>query len=356
MSEPPRYRSSRSSSSGAQDPTPPRRPGRRTAPGRDLEPVTGTHALPREEPVTGTFTITRDDGKQPPPRQRAAPRSGRPRQRRDRPSDSRQKLGSPDLFGRVVVAVPAVVLAVVFVDLGGIGWTLLMALLALACASELYRMLEEWHPIQLAGFVVVAGMCLAAHFWGQKYVVGIAAAVLPLSFLGLLYRGDTKQSTLAIASTSLGVLWLGFAFSTGVLLRSVAHGKGLVIDVMVGTFIADIAAYFGGRWFGRHPLAPEISPNKTVEGLFCGGIAAILAVFAAGAFQSWLPHGTALLLGLGIAVMGPIGDLFESMLKRDNGVKDAGTMFGAHGGALDRLDAVTFTIFAVYYIWILVPH
>jgi phosphatidate cytidylyltransferase len=330
-------------------------PPRRERPQQQIEPITGTHRIPREEPTTGTHTIARE-GDQPQRVSQHAPRSSGSRQRRERQNRQREESRGSDLTGRILVAVPALVLAIAFVDLGGIGWTLLMALLALACVSELYTMLDEWRPVQMAGFVVVVGMALAAHYGGQKYVAGAGAAVLPLAFFGVIYRGDISKSTLAIAATALGVLWIGFAFATGVLLRDIPDGKGLVIDVMVGTFVGDIAAYFGGRWFGRHPLAPEISPNKTIEGFFCGAIGAVLAVFCAGLYQNWLPHGMALLIGLAIAVIGPIGDLFESAIKRDSGVKDAGTMFGAHGGALDRLDAVSFTIFAVYYIWILVPH
>jgi phosphatidate cytidylyltransferase len=83
---------------------------------------------------------------------------------------------------------------------------------------------------------------------------------------------------------------------------------------------------------------------------------AILAVFVAGLYQTWLTHGQALALGLTIAVLGPIGDLFESLVKRDAGAKDAGRLFGAHGGALDRLDAVIFTVVAGYYIWLALMH
>ena len=109
---------------------------------------------------------------------------------------------------------------------------------------------------------------------------------------------------------------------------------------LLGTFLGDTGAYLGGRLFGRRPLAPAISPNKTVEGLFCGVLVAILAVFLAGLYQTWMTAGDALLLGAAVAVLGPLGDLFESLVKRDAGAKDAGTLFGAHGGALDRLDAM----------------
>jgi phosphatidate cytidylyltransferase len=130
----------------------------------------------------------------------------------------------------------------------------------------------------------------------------------------------------------------------------------VTIDVLVGTFLGDTAAYLGGRLFGRRPLAPQISPHKTVEGLFCGMLIAVLSVFVAGLFQLWLTQGDALLLGLAVAVLGPLGDLFESVVKRDAGAKDAGHVFGAHGGALDRLDAVIFTTVAGYYIWLALSH
>ncbi|HTW11453.1 MAG TPA: phosphatidate cytidylyltransferase [Solirubrobacteraceae bacterium] len=261
-----------------------------------------------------------------------------------------------DLMARVLVAVPAAVLAIVFVDRGGVGWMLLVMILGCACLVELYPMLDGWRPIPLIGFVGVIGMALAAHFGDQSDVMGVAVAMIPLCFLGILARGDSRDATLTIAGTLLGVFWIGFAFAHAILLREAPEGKGIVIDVLVGTFISDTAAYFGGRMFGRHQLAPTISPKKTIEGLCCGMLAAIVAVFCAGLFQSWLSHGMALLLGISIAVLGPIGDLFESLIKRDAGAKDAGRLFGAHGGALDRLDAVSFTIVAAYYVWTAVPH
>ncbi len=104
--------------------------------------------------------------------------------------------------------------------------------------------------------------------------------------------------------------------------------------------------------FGRRRLAPSISPNKTVEGLLIGLVTAVLATWVAGLYQDWLSHGQALLLGLAVALAAPVGDLFESKVKRDAGMKDTGGLFGAHGGALDRLDAVFFTLVAGYYVWL----
>jgi phosphatidate cytidylyltransferase len=255
---------------------------------------------------------------------------------------------------RIVVAVPAAVVAVVFVDLGGTAFALFLLAIGLVCLHELYRLLARWRPAALVGFASLAGMVLAARFGTQRDVLEIAVATLPVAFLVVVTREQPRAATVAVGGTLIGVWWVGLAFAHAELLRRLPHGGGIVIDVLVGTFLGDTGAYLGGRLFGRRPLAPQISPNKTVEGLFCGMLVAILAVFVAGLYQTWLTQGGALLLGLAVAVLGPVGDLFESLVKREAGMKDAGNLFGAHGGALDRLDAVIFTIVAAYYVWLAV--
>ena len=263
-----------------------------------------------------------------------------------------------DLLSRILVAVPAAVLAVVLVDVGGAAWMALMALLACACLSELYRMLSGWRPVPVVGFVIALAMCVAARYGTLADVTGTALASLPLVFIAMLARGQSDEAAATIASTLLGVLWIGLPFACAVLLRQLPDpvGKGILIDVMVGTFLGDTAAYAGGRMFGRHPLVPAISPKKTIEGLGFGVLATIVAIVVAGLYQeAWLSHGTALLLGVGVAVVAPVGDLFESLLKRDAGIKDAGSLFGAHGGALDRLDAVLFTVVVGYFIALHLP-
>jgi phosphatidate cytidylyltransferase len=257
----------------------------------------------------------------------------------------------------VLVGVPAAIIAVVFVDLGGLAFALLMIALGAVCMSELYRLLDRWRPAAGVGFAALAAMVIAARYGTERDVLEIAVATLPVTFIVVIGRGQLGAATVSIAGTLLGVYWIGFAFSHAELLRQVHHGNAVIIDVLVGTFLADTAAYVGGRLFGRRPLAPAISPNKTVEGLFCGMLIAIVSIFIAGTFQTtWLSQGDALLLGLAVAVLGPVGDLFESVVKRDAGKKDSGTLFGAHGGALDRLDAVIFTIVAGYYVWLAAMH
>jgi phosphatidate cytidylyltransferase len=152
--------------------------------------------------------------------------------------------------------------------------------------------------------------------------------------------------------TVLGLVWIGLPVAHAVLLRGLPHGDGIVVDVLVGTFVGDTGAYLGGRAFGTRRLAPSVSPNKTVEGLVIGIVAAVIATWAAGLYQDWLGHGQALLLGLAVGLVAPIGDLFESKVKRDAGTKDAGSLFGSHGGALDRLDAALFSLVAGYYVWL----
>jgi phosphatidate cytidylyltransferase len=218
-------------------------------------------------------------------------------------------------------------------------------------------MLGTWKPVPLIGFAAVVGMVLAARYGSERVVLEVAVAVIPALFVVLLARGQRERVTLSVASTLLGVWWIAFAMAHAELLRGLPHGAAILIDVLAGTFLADTGAYLGGRLFGRRALAPTISPGKTVEGLFCGALVAIVTLICAGLLQNtWMTRGHALALGVMVAVLGPLGDLFESALKRDAGTKDTGSLFGAHGGALDRADAVLFTVLGGYYIWYAVIH
>ena len=221
------------------------------------------------------------------------------------------------------------------------------------CMHELYGMYERTSPVRLAGFLALAGLIVAASYANPIHptqVLLAASVVLPVLFAMTL--AQRRPSVGGMAITLLGIYWIGFGLAHAVLLRGLPHGNGIVIDVLVGTFLGDTGAYLGGRLFGRRPLAPSISPNKTVEGLVIGMACTVLAVWFAGRYQEWLPGAHALVLGLGVAVFAPIGDLFESFVKRQAGAKDTGSLLGAHGGVLDRLDAVLFTAVVGYYIWL----
>jgi phosphatidate cytidylyltransferase len=257
-----------------------------------------------------------------------------------------------DVASRFLFALPLIALALFLVIEGGPIFAAGLFVLGCICMHELYDMYERASPVRLAGFLALAGLLLAALYGSPTHptlVLLAAAAALPVLFgLTLAQR---HPSVGGMALTLLSIYWIGFGLAHAVLLRGLPHGEGIVIDVLVGTFLGDTGAYFGGRLFGRRPLAPHISPNKTVEGLLIGMACSVLAVWFAGRYQDWLPGAHALVLGLGIALFAPIGDLFESFVKRQAGTKDAGRLLGAHGGVLDRLDAVLFTAVVGYYIW-----
>ena len=211
-------------------------------------------------------------------------------------------------------------------------------------------MYPQARPARLAGFIGLIGL-LAAALYGDRGTVLLAfVATIPLTFaIALAQRPPGGPPSIAL--TVLGLAWIGLAFAHAVLLRDLPHGDGIVIDVLVGTFVGDTGAYLGGRAVGTRPLAPSISPNKTIEGLAIGFVVAVAAVWLAGLYQDWLSGWHALVLGAAVAAAAPVGDLFESYLKRDAGTKDTGRLFGAHGGALDRLDAAMFTMVAGFYVW-----
>lgn len=276
-------------------------------------------------------------------------RGGSPSARRSRRPERRH--GRSDFVARLIVAVPAALAVIVVNAAGGLIWTLTLFAVGALCLHELYELLGSVKPVRLAGFLALAGLLAAAQYGGQFQILLAAVAVVPVLFALTAWGPPHEHATLAMAATLLGVYWIGFALAHAVLLRGLPHGNAIVIDVLVGTFVGDTGAYFGGRMFGRRPLAPRISPNKTVEGLLIGMVTAVAAVAVAGLYQDWLSTLDALLLGAGVAIAAPIGDLFESFVKRDVGIKDSGKAFGAHGGALDRVDAALFAAVVGYYIW-----
>ncbi len=253
----------------------------------------------------------------------------------------------------MLAAVPAIAFALFIVIEGGLVFALGILVLGIVALTELYGMMERVRPANLAGFLAVVALVMAALYGEPRHLVMVLLAAFPVTFMLALLRPRRENLSWAIAVTMFGVLWIGLPFAHAVLLRELppnSHGLGLVIDVLVGTFIGDTSAYFVGRAFGRTPLAPRISPNKTVAGLVGGVVGGTLAFWFAGLYQDWLSGVDALLIGLSVALVAPIGDLFESAIKRDLQVKDTGRFFGAHGGVLDRLDAVLFTMPVAYYV------
>jgi phosphatidate cytidylyltransferase len=258
--------------------------------------------------------------------------------------------GASDLAARVIVAIPAIAFAIFIVWRGGEVFALALLVLGVIALRELYSLMERVQPAVLAGFIALGGLLAAALYGEQRHIVMAMAAAVPLTFFVTLLRPRREHASWAMAATLFGVLWIGLAMAHAVLLRETPHGDGLLIDVLIGTFVGDTFAYFGGRFYGRTPLAPAISPNKTLEGLVIGMVGGTAAVWFAGLYQDWLTGPHAILIGAMVALAAPVGDLFESLVKRDLEVKDTGVLFGAHGGVLDRLDAAMFAIPVAYYV------
>jgi phosphatidate cytidylyltransferase len=251
---------------------------------------------------------------------------------------------------RVLVAIPWIAFAIAIVVAGGIVFALAMVGIGILCLLEFHEMTAALRPVQPAAYLAVPALVLAAYYGTAFNLLLVLAVSFPLIF-GFGVRGQRDGIVVSMGITLLGIVWIGVPLAHAVLLRDLpSHGAALLIDVLVGTFAADTGAYATGRMFGSHKIAPNLSPNKTLEGLIGGFLIGTMAFWFAGLYQDWLSGVDALLIGAAVAAAAPIGDLFESMLKRDIGTKDTGRLFGPHGGALDRLDAVLFTVVVGYYL------
>jgi phosphatidate cytidylyltransferase len=270
-----------------------------------------------------------------------------PRRRPARPK--RRRTG--ETAKRVLFALPWVAFAIAITVAGGLVFAIAMIGLSVLCLREYLSMTEEARPISRAAYPSVAALILAAHFGTAFNVLLVLAACFPVLFLFGAGGHHREGITTSMGVTLLGIAWIGIPLVHAVLLRDLPnHGAALLIDVLVGTFATDTGAYATGRTFGSHKIAPTLSPNKTLEGLVGGFLIGTMAFWFAGLYQDWLSGVDALIIGAAVAAIAPVGDLFESMLKRDLGRKDTGTLFGPHGGILDRLDAVFFTVVVGYYL------
>jgi phosphatidate cytidylyltransferase len=263
-----------------------------------------------------------------------------------------------DLPGRIAVAILAIPFAILIVWQGDEVFLVALMGLGVVALGELYTLMERVRPPALAGFLTLAALLTAALYGEPRHVIMVLVAAFPVTFFLALARPRRANVSWAIAATMFGVLWIGLAMVHAIWLReleitqdgeTVVTGMGLVFDVLIATFVGDTFAYFVGRSYGRTQFAPLISPNKTLEGLLGGIVGGTLAFWCAGLYQDWLTGWDALLIGFLVAISAPLGDLFESLIKRDLEVKDTGRLFGPHGGVLDRLDAVFFTIVVGYY-------
>jgi phosphatidate cytidylyltransferase len=253
-----------------------------------------------------------------------------------------------------VVALPLVGALVVWRE--PLGFGVLVLVVAGLALTEYVNLTLAAAPRRLRASVVAVGVGLAAALYlrPELALVWVLAAVVAASTAVLLEPGDLTAAGARLGLAGFGVVYLGaLPASLALLHRDAAHGAVWVCAAIAVTFGNDTGAYFAGRALGRHKLYPAISPAKTVEGAV-GGLAAGLGILLAGhaTLAPMMTISDCLLIAVPAAVLGPVGDLVESMIKRSAGAKDSGKLLPGHGGMLDRIDALLF-VSAWVYVYVL---
>lgn len=242
--------------------------------------------------------------------------------------------------------------------MGGIPLLVGLCAVVLCGAREFYQMLAQkgLSPWPKLGMIAAPGWCVAVFVFGlDAFVPFFTGLFLLFLTLALFQNAPGMRLTNAIGAFS-GVLYTGFLASFVPLVRNFSHRgeseqEAFATLLLLGIWAADVAAYFAGNWFGRKHPFPAISPGKTEAG-FIGGLIAAIAVMTLGAqYLSAMPLREGIVLGLIVGIGAPIGDLVESMIKRDMGVKDTSALIPGHGGILDRFDSVFF-VFPLVYLYL----
>jgi phosphatidate cytidylyltransferase len=248
-------------------------------------------------------------------------------------------------------------------------FTTFVAILSILAIIEFFRLVSKLKisPIYIFGILWTLLFIIARnplvpdliepHFDFNLVIPAIFTSGIIISFTALLARKEKFNAFPAWAWTFAGILYVGWLLGYLVALRGIEDGRNWVFYALFCTFGSDSAAFFIGRAIGKHKLAPSVSPNKTWEGAMGGllGAVAVSFFFLLDTPVSLAPHlnwWQAVALGLLVSAFGQVGDLVESLLKRNVGAKDSGTLFPGHGGILDRMDSVIFAIVVVYY-WVI---
>ena len=247
---------------------------------------------------------------------------------------------SPGL-SRIVVALCLLPIVLGAVWLGG-WWLIALAIVGgLMALHELYVMGRGLRPILLGGYIGLVLTLIGSQTGEISWVLGGIFSTVLVAFVIFGFSDARPSATAAMSLTLLGVVWVGGGLAALILLRAIPdNGRLAVFTVLIAVFADDTAAYVVGRTIGRHKMAPRISPGKSWEGFVGGTVAAVAVAFFAMYDQGFLTNLEAVALGAAVAFSATLGDLFESAIKRDLGVKDSGRVLAGHGGVLDRVDSL----------------
>ena len=262
------------------------------------------------------------------------------------------------LAERTLVAIVIVPLAVLAIAAGGWVFALAVAAVLSVAAWEFWRMVRSG-DFQPSAVLVIGGVALMAllrflfDFTGSQF----GASLMILLTMAVCIRGyelSRNQSASDFAITVAGIFYLGWVGSYLISLRSLPNGEWWALTALPAIWLADGGAFFIGRAIGRHQLSPRVSPKKTWEG-YLGGIivGTVATALLAAAWHLRVPEITlekGALIGLVISVLAPVGDLGESMLKRQFGLKDSSNLLPGHGGFMDRIDSTLWAAVIGYYL------
>jgi len=255
---------------------------------------------------------------------------------------------------RIITTLWGIPLLIATIWFGEPWFTILLSICGLLAAFEFYRMVatSKVSPLTFFGLIWTLLFILRSHYDHATLTPFLLTSLVILSLISLLLRRQKEGAFISWSWTIGGTLYIGWLLSYFVTLRGLDDGRNWIFLALFTTFASDTAAFFVGRALGKHHLAPHISPGKTWEGAIAGVFGAIiisLLFTIPTPLHLPLTYWQAILLGLLISVFGQIGDLVESLLKRNMGVKESGKLMPGHGGILDRIDSVVFTGIVVYY-------
>ncbi|MBE0429293.1 MAG: CDP-archaeol synthase [Thermoleophilia bacterium] len=254
------------------------------------------------------------------------------------------------MITRALVGIIGAVLAIIVVYTGGMPLLVALILLSILGLHEFYRMSRAFKPHLLAGYLGTILILLGTYYDPPGGTLWGVLGLFLLTFVLHAVRGLNSEMVAQMSVTFFGSFYVGVGFAHVIMLQAFPSiGVSLAILVLLATWTSDTVAYAVGHYLGHRPISPVISPKKTLEGTVAGFIGTIIIVLIAGKSLGWMSSGKFFILGLVIAVAAPVGDLFESYIKRAFHVKDAGTIIPGHGGVLDRFDSLLFAGAAAYY-------